>query len=87
MVARGSHDRRIVAVLRPISAASSGETSVNSSGCSSARWDSVRRHAAGGVVLGQPVGGQHVGEAGIAGRSSVGIVRPLFLIERTGLVC
>ncbi len=52
----------------PASSASSGETSVNSSGCSSARWDKRARHSARSVMLGEAIRRQHVREARIAGR-------------------
>ena len=59
----GGDDRRPAAMARrPRSAASSGDTSQNISGCSSDRYGQRPAHPAGGVVLGQPVGGEHVGE-------------------------
>ena len=56
---RAGHDRRPAAVA-PARApsASCGQTSTKNSGCSSARYGSVRLIAAGRVVLGQPVGGE-----------------------------
>ena len=66
---------------RSRSAASSGETSQKSSGCSSARCGERARHAARRVMLGEAIGREHVRKA-LVGERGVGIVGTLLPIGR-----
>ena len=65
----------------PACAASSGETSVNNSGCSSLKCESWRRHSARSVMLGEPVRRENVWKACIL-RRSIRIIIAFFAIRR-----